>query len=109
MSGEDWTALVSGPTAARAVRIAVEVAEEVQARFGTTDTGFSLVSGAAGFAVMDAYLALALNDAATADRAQSWLRRAIAGLRDPANRRAVRRCGRRGLGRGARNPIARAR
>ena len=81
MSGEDWTALVSGPTAARAVRIAVEVAEEVQARFGTTDTGFSLVSGAAGFAVLDAYLALALNDAATADRAQSWLRRAIAGLR----------------------------
>jgi lantibiotic modifying enzyme len=72
---------------AQAVTVAVEVAEAVQAR---RDAGaqpvapgrgdLCLASGAAGFAVLNAVLAVTLDDATAADRARSWLRRAIAGL-----------------------------
>lgn len=75
-----WTALLSGQAAAEAVAVAVEVAEAVEA-LPPADVGLSLADGAAGFAVLNAYLALTLDDAAAADRAQTWLRRAIAGLR----------------------------
>ncbi|AYV32901.1 MULTISPECIES: lanthionine synthetase C family protein [unclassified Streptomyces] len=75
-----WTALLSGPAAAKAVTVAVEVAEAVEA-LPPADVGPSLCDGAAGFAVLNAYLALALDDAAAAERAETWLRRAMAGLR----------------------------
>lgn len=75
-----WTALLSGQAAAEAVAVAVEVAEAVEA-LPPADVGLSLADGAAGFAVLNAYLALTLDDAVAAERAQTWLRRAIAGLR----------------------------
>ncbi|MEU2030735.1 lanthionine synthetase C family protein [Nocardia amamiensis] len=75
-----WTALLSGEAAEEAVTVAVEVAEAVEA-LSPADVGLSLADGAAGFAVLNAYLALTVDDAAAAERAQTWLRRAIAGLR----------------------------
>jgi lantibiotic modifying enzyme len=77
---EGWTALLSGQAAAQAVTVAVEVADAVEA-LPPADVGLSLAGGAAGFAVLNAHLALTLDDAAAAERAQTWLRRAIAGLR----------------------------
>jgi lantibiotic modifying enzyme len=75
-----WTPLLSGQAAAEAVAVAAEIAEAVEA-LPPADVGLSLADGAAGFAVLNSYLALTLDDAAAAERAQTWLRRAIAGLR----------------------------
>ncbi len=101
MSEGSWTPLLSGSTAAQAVTVAVEVAEAVETLGDTAaadgplpvGTDLSLAGGAAGFAVLNAYLALALNDATAASRAQTWIRRAVVGLRArPTGRRKVRAC-----------------
>jgi hypothetical protein len=71
--------LLSGTEASEARRVALEVAAAIERRPSPGD-GISVAGGAAGFALLNAYLAAVLDDAEAERRAVAWLDRAIDGV-----------------------------
>lgn len=74
-----WEALLTGSAAAEAVRVAREISDAIEARAGRGSRA-DLGGGAAGFALLNAYLAAASDDGAARERALRWRRAAVEGL-----------------------------
>lgn len=74
-----WQPLLTGAAAEEAQASVRTIAEAIEERADPGDDA-SVASGAAGFALLNAYLAVATDDTEAEERAIAWLERALEGL-----------------------------
>jgi hypothetical protein len=74
-----WQAVLTGSAAAEAQRAVQEIAAAIEDHADPGDD-VSLASGAAGFALLNAYLAVATDDTEAEERTFVWLERALEGV-----------------------------
>jgi lantibiotic biosynthesis protein len=74
-----WEALLTGSAADRGQRVAQEIAAAIEERADPGDD-VSVSSGAAGLALLNAYLAVATDDSGAEERTFDWLARALNGV-----------------------------